>query len=198
MCWASPKHWRSLFLISSKPAHISVQQRGNGCLADMYYGDFICTSTEGLVCDQWGLSQNRNMTTAHYTHRSRPFCIHRIHQLLHEIYLLFLCWLIDLFSKNLPPLRRESWYYCCQCWPSCPLKTQVFLNIASCFQTVIWCCEHPQPVQLLYSFRLAACVWRAMGELHSERGKWSELCLHRGIQLCPQSSRSPTTIPCEH
>lgn len=71
----------------------------------------------------------------------------------------------DLFSKNLPPLRRESWCYCYQCRPSCPLKTQVFLNIASCFQTVIWCCEHPQPVKLWYSFRLAGGVTQWVGEM---------------------------------
>lgn len=84
----------------------------------------------------------------------------------------------------------ESRCYCCQRRPSCPLKTQVFLNIASCFQTVIWCCEHPQPVELWYSL--------SGGGVTQWAGKWSELCLHRGIQLWPQSYRSPSAVPCEH
>lgn len=98
--------------------------------------------------------------------------------------------------KNLPPLRRESrCCCCCQCWPSCPLKSQVFLNIASCFQTVIWCCEHPRPVKLWYAFRLDVCMWRATGELHSERGNGVNFVYTEASSYGPRAPGAPPPSP---
>lgn len=58
---------------------------------------------------------------------------------------------------------------------------------------VIW---RSVSAELFYSFRLAcACLCVCACARAQREGKWRELCLHRGVQICPQSHRSSTTVP---
>lgn len=67
-------------------------------------------------------------------------------------------------------------------------ETREFPNIASHFQADNWCCARPQTVKLI--FVQAGCM-RGEGSCSKDvRGDWSELCLHRGLQIRLQSYRS--------
>lgn len=79
-------------------------------------------------------------------------------------------------------------------------ETQVFPNIGSCFQTVIWCsvCAPTICRALIFIWIGSVCVrvcGRGTRGVKQCKGKWNELCPHRGVQICPQSYRSSTTIP---
>lgn len=76
-------------------------------------------------------------------------------------------------------------------------ETQGFFNVASCFQTVIWCVlyAHNLPSSCFHWDWLCVCVFGVREGGFFWGGKWSGLCVHRGIQSCPQSHRGSTTIP---
>lgn len=115
--------------------------------------------------------------------------------------------LIDLFSKNTPPLKCESgcWHRAQHRWPGSPSSgTQVFLNIASHFldRHLMLRNTHSLSNSLVFIYiGCSACgangvkgrggAWRV---LNSARvggvGALSELCLHRGFQI-PEPLRRP-------
>lgn len=174
--------------------------KGNGCLADVYSGDFICAFSGGLfVCDQRGLLKlNRNMTTAQIPYSNReilsccgacqlPFCY------------VYISWWILKKKKKICFYSRGRVYT-----DIVTSVGQVFLRNTRVFQRSILLPDShlmrfvcPQSAKLLFSLRLAMCVCvfgvREGGFFWG--GKWSGLCVHRGIQSCPQSHRGSTTIP---
>lgn len=127
-------------------------------------------------------------------------------QLLRSVsaaFLLCLYQLMDLKKekKNLLLLKRESLYwYCYFCWPSFQKSTRsekirVFQHSILLPDNHLMRFVCPQSAKLLFSLRLAMCVFGVRAGGFFWGGKWSGLCVHRGIQSCPQSHRGSTTIP---
>lgn len=173
--------------------------KGNGCLADVYSGDFICAFSGGLfVCDQRGLLKlNRNMTTAQIPYSNHeilsccgacqlPFC-----------YVYISWWILKKKKKSASTQEGEFILILLLLLATFSFETQGFFNVASCFQTVIWCVlyAHNLPSSCFHWDWLCVCVFGVREGGFFWGGKWSGLCVHRGIQSCPQSHRGSTTIP---
>lgn len=116
-------------------------------------------------------------------------------QLLQEPLLLCLCQRIDL-SKNLLLLKRESLCLLLLRLAKLYFETQVFLNIASCIQTVIWhsVCTHNHNLQSYYIYLdwLRVC---SVGVLKSVRGNEVNFVCTEASRSVPRATGDPPPSP---
>lgn len=162
----------------------------------------MCTvviSSALFVCDQRGLLKlNRNVTTAQIPYSNHeilsccgacqlPFCY------------VYISWWILKKKKKICFYSRGRVYtdIVTSVGQVFPRNTRVFQLSILLPDSHLMCFVCPQSAKLLFSLRLAMCVCvfgvREGGFFWG--GKWSGLCVHRGIQSCPQSHRGSTTIP---
>lgn len=140
------------------------------------------------------------MTTAAQTLNHKNLLLTELVSCCKSCFLLHLYQLIDLFFQNLLLLKRES-----SCWYS-PLllskpsfETQVLLNAASCFQTVIWrsVCAHNLPSSCIHLDWLCACVCvgGGAGELNSARGNEVNFVCTEASRSVPRATGAPPPSP---
>lgn len=107
--------------------------------------------------------------------------------------------LIDLFSKNTPPLKCESgrWHRARHCWPGSPSSgTQAFLNIASHFldRHLMLRDTHSLSNPLVFIY-IGCSACGARGAWRWGAGRVWGHCLHRGFQIPSAELQEPLRRP---
>lgn len=174
--------------------------KGNGCLADVYSGDFICAFSGGLfVCDQRGLLKlNRNMTTAQIPYSNHeilsccgacqlPFC-----------YVYISWWILKKKKKSASTQEGEFILILLLLLAKFSFETQGFFNVASCFQTVIWCVlyAHNLPSSCFHWDWLSVCVFLELGRVgyFGEGNEVDSVCTEAS-KAVPRATGAPPLFP---